>query len=263
MKIKQITAPYAEPIHLDEAKDHLLVTGDDQDAVISRIIMAARSDCEDFTGRQFVTATYDLYLDVFPDVIEVPLPPLVSVTSIAYEDTAGDTQTMTSTDYVVDTISEPGLISLAYGESWPATYGEANAIRVRFVCGHVLPVTVVASTDVWTAHGRSLTDTTLVRLTNSGGSLPIDFEELTDYYVRDASGATFKLALTSGGAAIDVETAGEGTHFIGELPPEIRSAMLIQITDLYEHRQDKITGTVLSSLDQRNNLLWKKRVHIL
>lgn len=264
MKTKLITAPYAEPIHLDEAKGHLLVTGTDQDALISNLITAARSDCEDFTGRQLVLATYDLYLDYFPDEIEIPHAPLVSVTSISYEDTAGTTQTVTSSDYVVDTVSEPGIITLAYGESWPSTYAEANAIRVRYVAGYIVPFTAVAATEIITLKGRNPTNAEKVRLTNSGGNLPEGFSTLTDYYAVGSAGATCQLSLTEGGAAVGVTTTGEGTHFIGELPPEIRAGLLIHITDLYEHRQDIIVGNfITSNLKARESLYWKKRVHIL
>jgi uncharacterized phiE125 gp8 family phage protein len=36
----------------------------------------------------------------------------------------------------VDAFSEPGLICFAYGKSWPATYPETNAVRIRFVAGY-------------------------------------------------------------------------------------------------------------------------------
>lgn len=58
-----------------------------------------------------------------------------------------------------------------------------------------------------TAHGRA--DTTPVQVfVESGGVLPTGLSANTTYYVRDSASTTFKLALTSGGAAIAYTDAG-------------------------------------------------------
>lgn len=58
-----------------------------------------------------------------------------------------------------------------------------------------------------TAHGHA--DTTEVELfIESGGVLPGNTAANTTYFVRDATGTTFRLALTSGGAAIAYADAG-------------------------------------------------------
>ena len=61
-----IVAPYAEPVHLDDAKLHLRVEVTDDDALIRTLIVAARNHAEIFTGRALVTQTWDLKLDAFP-----------------------------------------------------------------------------------------------------------------------------------------------------------------------------------------------------
>ncbi len=71
--------------------------------------------------------------------------------------------------------------------------------------------TVDTSTDVFTATGHTYINGQRVRVSQSGGALPSPLVANTDYYVRDAATNTFKLALTSGGTAIDITTAGSGT----------------------------------------------------
>ena len=136
MSLKLITAPTQEPVTLGEAKDHLRVDNADDDALISALILAARQWAEEYTGRQFVTATWDWMMDGFCNTFMVPLPPLQSVTSIKYLDTAGAEQTLASSTYRVDAVSEPGRIALDYGQSWPSTYPVINAVTVRFVAGY-------------------------------------------------------------------------------------------------------------------------------
>ena len=136
MSLKLVTPPTSEPITLLEVKDHLRVDGSDDDALISVLITAARKWAEEYTGRQFVTATWDWFLDGFCPSFSAPLPPLQSVTSIKYLDTAGAEQTLDAATYRVDAVSEPGRIALDYGKTWPSTYSVINAVTVRFVAGY-------------------------------------------------------------------------------------------------------------------------------
>lgn len=136
MSLTIFSAPAAEPVSLVEAKSHLRVTSTDDDTLISALIVATREQAEAFTRRSLVTQTWDLTLDRFPETIEVPLPPLQSITSISYVDEEGVTQTMASSDYTVDTKSSPGRIVPAYGTSWPTTREIINAVTVRFVAGY-------------------------------------------------------------------------------------------------------------------------------
>jgi hypothetical protein len=56
----------AEPVTLDEAKNFLRVTIDDDDALITSLIVAAREACEAFTDRSFCIKGYRQSLDSFP-----------------------------------------------------------------------------------------------------------------------------------------------------------------------------------------------------
>ena len=63
-----------------------------EDDLLNRLITAAREDCEDFQRRAYITRTYELWLDAWPDgdKIIIPMPVLQTVNSITYYDTAGD-----------------------------------------------------------------------------------------------------------------------------------------------------------------------------
>jgi len=136
MPAKLITAPAVEPVTLVEAKAHLYVTHGDDDALIGAYIAAAREDAEHRLQRALVEQTWELALDAFPNVIVLPMAPLVSITSIKYIDDAGVEQTLGSSTYYADTVAEPGQVVPKYGESWPTTRAERNAVRVRYVAGY-------------------------------------------------------------------------------------------------------------------------------
>lgn len=75
--------------------------------------------------------------------------------------------------------------------------------------------TGIASTDVLTIPGYTPVDTTRVVLkTVRGSTLPTGLSADTIYFIRDSSGATCKLATTSGGTAIDLTADGAGRILI-------------------------------------------------
>lgn len=120
-----------------------------EDTLLTRLITAARKYCENFQNRAYITQTWYLWLDKWPEYLEIPSPPLISVTSIKYYDTANTEATVTASDYYVDTNSEPGEIHLAYGKSWPsATLREKNGICVEFICGYGAASTSVPATVI-------------------------------------------------------------------------------------------------------------------
>lgn len=143
MSLSLVTAPVVEPLPIDVVQQHVRVGTDDEKTLIEAyLIPAARGRAEHETRRQLITATWDLYLDGFPACgwIDVPKPPLQSVTSITYVDTAGVTQTWVASNYIVSAPAGPhanrGRITLAYNISWPSIRSQADAVKVRFVAGY-------------------------------------------------------------------------------------------------------------------------------
>lgn len=139
MALKLYAAPSTEPVSLAEAKAQCRVDSTDDDAFITGLIAAAREMAEKVARRAFVTQTWDLVLDAWPDSdqIELPRPPLQSVMSVTYVDDDGVSATFPSSSYLVDTDSEPGRVVLKTGYTWPsATLQAANGVRVRFVAGY-------------------------------------------------------------------------------------------------------------------------------
>jgi uncharacterized phiE125 gp8 family phage protein len=135
-------SPAEEPVSLDDARARLRLESGEDD-YLPGLIVAARRHCESFQGRAYFTQTWDLYLNAFPGgCIKVPLPPLQSITFITYKDNSGVPQTLDPDTYVFDAYGEPGLIHLAYGNSWPATCPEPNSVQIRFVCGYGLAADV-------------------------------------------------------------------------------------------------------------------------
>jgi len=121
--------------------DVLVYTGSTaEDSKILEWITTAREEAEDYTGRAMANQTLEQLMDSFPsgDSFDLVMPPLQSVTSIKYTDSAGTETTMAvTTGYIVDADREPGRIVLPYCVTWPSFVAHTvNPIRVRIVTGY-------------------------------------------------------------------------------------------------------------------------------
>lgn len=137
MNLKIITAPTVEPITLEEAKNHLRVTANDENTLITSFIKAAREIAENFTHRALASQTLEYIIDEFPEkVITLPMPPVESITSIKYKDYEGVEVIWVSSKYIfLD--SEPAKIVPAYEEIFPSfTPYPLGAIKIRYVAGY-------------------------------------------------------------------------------------------------------------------------------
>lgn len=147
MGLKRTAAPTANLITPEEARKHLSLPpdGGGHDDHVTRLIAAAVESVEQYCGRALLTQTWRLSIDSFPACwpsgpgggeIVVPRPPLVSVTDIKYDDADGVEQTLDASKYKVTTDAQPGRIAPAYGETWPATRSQREAVRVTYVAGY-------------------------------------------------------------------------------------------------------------------------------
>ncbi len=150
MALRLITAPAVKPVTVSDMESHMRAVLTAETAIVEAYIAAITEKAEAYTRRALVSQTWELVLDGFPCEIRLPLSPLQSVTSIKYLDAAGVLQTLDPSMYVVDSASEPGRISPAYGTTWPVTLPVHGAVVIKFVCGYgAAASSVPASIKAW------------------------------------------------------------------------------------------------------------------
>jgi uncharacterized phiE125 gp8 family phage protein len=157
---RQITG--VEPVTLDEMKTHLRVDFNNDDDLITSLLVAARERVETVTGRCLVASTFTYWLDSFPwnwqtdsaparstvnrfvewwanaQVIRIPQPPLKAITTVEYLP-SGDASAYVTLDpnvYVVDTNASPAVIYPKTNYYFPYTYAVHNAVKITFTAGY-------------------------------------------------------------------------------------------------------------------------------
>lgn len=194
MGYQLVTGPASEPLTLEEAKKHLNVDFDDDDALIMMFLKAARQNAEIYTGRALISQVWDLFLNEFPSdgsPIKLLPAPVIEVQGVFYG--SSPEAEMDAAGYLLDKSSAPARLGLVSGGSWPAVTAYTNAVRIRFRSGFV-----------------------------------------------------------------DDELSPE----VGEVPYDIKAAILLNLGTLYANRESVVTGTIASKLPwAAEDLLRRHRVH--
>lgn len=147
--LKLVSESTFEPVTVAELKTFLRIDSTDsasEDTLLASYITASRQHAENLTKRSLVVATRQLIIDDFDHstaVVSLPRPPLSTASSnvtITYikDTTAGDTTTVGSTVFNVDSNNEPGEIYPVFDGEWPDDIrDERNAVTIQYVSGYV------------------------------------------------------------------------------------------------------------------------------
>lgn len=132
----------AEPITVAELRSHLRLVHTDEDAYLGTLIQAAREVVEQYTNRCLVPKVITMRMDGFPAdrrFIELPMPPSVSLTSIAYINTDGNTVSLASTSVDGSDVGkgEPAIVALEPDADWPDTEEDRpGSVTVAYLAGY-------------------------------------------------------------------------------------------------------------------------------
>lgn len=135
-----VTAPAVPLLSLAEAKTHLRVYFDDDDADITAYAKAA-SEMLDASygelGRALTTQTWRLTMPRLPSSrFDLPVPPVQSISSITYYDADDTLQTLSASTYRLTSLDEFARVDRVDGQDWPSTYARHDAVIVDYVTGY-------------------------------------------------------------------------------------------------------------------------------
>lgn len=146
MQFQRLAGPGSEPVTLAEAKAHLRVDLGDDDAMIARLIAAAREWVEAASGRALMTQSWRMTLDAWPGGETIPLvrPPVQAVAAVRVFDAAGAATLWASANYAMAFGAEPQRL-VRVASSWPAPGRARAGIEIDVTCGYGAAADVPAS----------------------------------------------------------------------------------------------------------------------
>lgn len=119
-----------------EAKDFLKVDTTADDTLIDNLIKAATQSCEIYTNRYFLNTLLTQYSDNWNEFYKLYKSPVVSITHVKYYDTTDTLQTLASSNYILDNISQPARIGLSVTGNLPSLADRINAVEVKYTVGY-------------------------------------------------------------------------------------------------------------------------------
>lgn len=132
-------APVGTVIALSDAKRHLRVDYDDEDAMIGALISAAVDYLDGYSGilgRALLTQTWRQDFDAFDDEMRLPVGNLLSVSSVTYYDASNALQTLSNAVYTGLSDRLGPYLTRKPDQVWPSGYYRPDAISVTWTAGY-------------------------------------------------------------------------------------------------------------------------------
>lgn len=242
MSLKISVAPLIEPITLAEARLHLRVDSTDEDTLITSLIAAAREDCEAFQNRKYLTQTWEYWLDSFPstDFIEIPNPPLQVpvVTAGAF---------VSGTIYRILSVGTTNFMLIG---------ASANTVGVVFTATGAGTGTGTATASCIIAYYD--TDDTVAYM--SGADYTVDDKDQYNpkiFLNYSKSWPSTTLRPYNGVKITFICGYGDNAE---NVPLAIRQAILLIVSELYDHRSGLMPANDPLIPHAAESLLWKGRI---
>jgi uncharacterized phiE125 gp8 family phage protein len=136
MKSILTNPPLAEPVTLAEAKAHLRIDHDAEDALVTALIAAARRHVEAMTGLALMSQGWSFFADDWPanGAFTLPLHPLIAVEELKMHGEEGDPAIVDPSHYYVDRWARPARLILRE-RSWARPARIANGIEIEATLG--------------------------------------------------------------------------------------------------------------------------------
>ncbi|MAM37496.1 MAG: hypothetical protein CL949_03105 [Erythrobacter sp.] len=140
MRVTVVTPP--DPVVTwEEAKTHLRLDGDDEQAFVEGLIAAATAHIDGpsgWLGRAIGLQTLEMCLPAFGlTSIALDYPPAVDIASIEYVDSAGEIASVADDDYEL----AGQLLRPAWPRVWPNAQwrgADADVVRIRYRAGYAV-----------------------------------------------------------------------------------------------------------------------------
>lgn len=132
-----VTPPAQEPISLTEAKAHLRMVHNDEDALIASLITASRRHVEAQTGLVLIAQEWQILIDEWPlaGTVDLATAPLLSVDEVAIFGEEDDKAVVDPAHYYADLASRPPRLMLRGSRLWPAPARAGNGIGITVTAG--------------------------------------------------------------------------------------------------------------------------------
>ncbi len=154
-RISEKTEAIGEALSLADAKAHLRVDYDAEDALISAYIAVSIQTVEQYCGITLLQKTLTARFDGFANPLILRRGPVVSVSEVRYVDSIGVSKTVPQAAYSVSIDRARARLAPASGVAWPATISGMDVVEVDYQVGYVsgaIPMSILHAMKLLVGH---------------------------------------------------------------------------------------------------------------
>lgn len=133
--VKLITPSTLTPVTLTEAKEHLKVTGSDEDTLIQTYLNAAIKRVENYRQSPVMSSEWELYATHWRTSFNLQKHPVTVINSVKYYDDDNVLQTVDSANYRLQDFRVPCRLEFDSDFTEPSFYDREFPIVVNFQAG--------------------------------------------------------------------------------------------------------------------------------
>lgn len=160
IKVIEPPSPTKLAVSVSDMKDYLRISGSDDDDLLTNLIFSSTQSVRNYCRRAIIEEVFELTLDKPVDngldelrlgagihtvsksfalqgwgnEVDLPFPPVISVTSIKTYATDNTESTYSSANYQVDETG--GRIYLNEGQVWPSNLRNRESVKIRYTAGY-------------------------------------------------------------------------------------------------------------------------------
>lgn len=132
---KLITPSTLTPVTLTEAKDHLKVSGSDEDTLVQSYLNAAIQRVENYRQSPVMSSEWELYGKYWPTSFNLQKHPVSAINSVKYYDDDNALQTVAPANYRLQDFRVPCRLEFDSDFTQPSTFDREFPIVVNFQAG--------------------------------------------------------------------------------------------------------------------------------
>lgn len=129
--------PHVEPVSLPELKAQLRIDHNDEDMLLSTLIVAARMYVEQSWSLALISQRWSCFLDRWPDAPELHLPlfPIRAAPALRIYNAADEATEMDPREYIIGVAPRSLRLIRHAGAEWPFPHRETNGVEIVMEAG--------------------------------------------------------------------------------------------------------------------------------
>lgn len=187
MGLSVVTPATATVVELADVRAWCAIEDTSQDTVLTIALAGAVGMVEQYLGRTLAQTVYLFAASRFCRTMPLPMGPVSAIGSVKYRDADGELQTVATSDYALDAVSDPQAVAFDPDASLPSPGDWVNPVQVTFTAGYAangIPLPAPVKTAILMLANQWFENRSATNVGNIVNAMPMAVQSLLDPFRR-------------------------------------------------------------------------------